>query len=115
MSSYSLDDIRAAADAKYGAVEIVVDADTTVRLINPLRLAKDDRTALLSVQDRLSAEDEDVDQVQVFADAIRTVAENKPAADKLIEAIGGDLAILAEVFRTYTEGVSVGEASASVN
>jgi hypothetical protein len=115
MSSYSLDDIRAAADAKYGATEIVVDADTTVRLINPLRLAKADRDALLSVQDRLTDESEDVDQADVFAQAIRTVADNKSAADKLIEAIGGDLAILAEVFRAYTEGASVGEASASAN
>lgn len=115
MSSYSLDDIRAAADAKYGATEIRVDADTVVKLINPLRLAKADRDSLLSIQDRLTVDGEDVDQAEVFADAIRTVADNKPAADKLIEAIGGDLAILSEVFRTYTEGASVGEASASAN
>lgn len=115
MSSYSLDDIRAAADAKYGATEIRVDENTVVKLINPLRLPKEDRTALLGVQDRLTAEGEDVDQAEVFADAIRTVADDKAAADKLIEAIGGDLAILAEVFRTYTEGASVGEASASAN
>jgi peptide subunit release factor 1 (eRF1) len=114
MSSYSLDDIRAAADAKYGHTEITVDANTTVRLINALRLPKEKRQALLSVQDKLTSDD-DVDQADVFADAIRTVADNAVAAEALIDAIGGDLAILAQVFSTYTEGTSAGEASASAN
>lgn len=116
MSSFTLDDIRAAADAKYAATEIVVDADTTVRLINPLRLAKADRAVLLGIQGDLQGQDgEDVDQAAVFAKAIRTVAENKASADKLISAIGGDLAILSEVFSAYTQKASVGEASASAN
>jgi len=114
MSSFTLDAIRAAADAKYGHTEIVVDEKTTVRLLNPLRLKKPDRDALLAVQKRLSG-DEDVDQADVFAAAIRVVAEDKKGADRLIAAIDGDLAILAQVFTTYSEGTSVGEASASAN
>lgn len=35
MASYSLDDIRAAADAKYGSTDIALNEKTTVHLLNP--------------------------------------------------------------------------------
>lgn len=112
-STFTLDAIREAADAKYGHTEIVVDEATTVRLLNPLRLPKGDRNKLLNIQE--SMEGEDVEQGDVFREAILTVAENKRDAQKLITAVGDDLALLAEIFTTYTEGTAVGEASASAN
>lgn len=117
MSAYTLDSIRKAADAKYGATEIAVDEKTTVRLLNPLRLTKERRNDLMNIQDRLTGEDGDepVDQIEVFRDAIRLVSDDEASAEVLIDAIGDDLALLAEIFTTYTEGTSAGEASASAN
>lgn len=116
--SYTLDDIRTAADKKYAATEITV-GDTVCKLINPLRLPKEKRATLMSIQSELSAgEDEaddaaEVDQVEIFSRAIRTVAETDRQADVLLGAVGDDLAVLAELFQTYGETTQVGEASAS--
>lgn len=107
MASYTLDDIRAAAEAKYGATEINF-GDDVCRLLNPLRLAKEKRAQLLAIQDQLDGED--ADQEEVLGQAIRLVAESQPAANKLLKAVGSDLAILAEIFETYGKGTQVGEA-----
>ncbi|ONI83500.1 hypothetical protein ALI22I_33955 [Saccharothrix sp. ALI-22-I] len=112
MSSFSLDDIRAAADRKYGSTDIEV-GDTVVRLLNPLRMPKAQRDKLIGIQKEMEVEGEEVDQVVVFQNAIRTIAQTATQANALIKAIGDDLGVLAEVFERYTEGQSVGEASSS--
>ncbi|MFF4528182.1 phage tail assembly protein [Streptomyces sp. NPDC001407] len=110
MASFSLDDIRTAAEAKYGSTDIELGGDT-VRLLNPLRLPKASRTQLSQLQDRMGGDD--ADQEELLSEAIRLVAENPKAADKLLTAIGGDLAVLAEIFDAYGRGTQAGEASAS--
>ncbi|MFI9205291.1 phage tail assembly protein [Streptomyces sp. NPDC053048] len=110
MASFSLDDIRSAAEAKYGSTDIEL-GDDTVRLLNPLRLPKETRTKLAQLQDLMGGED--ADQEELLAQAIRLVAEHAKAADKLLAAVGGDLAVLAEIFDAYGRGAQVGEASAS--
>ncbi|MEU7643354.1 phage tail assembly protein [Streptomyces huasconensis] len=110
MASYSLDDIRTAADAKYGSTDIKLD-DETIRLLNPLRLPKATRKELTELQDLMGSED--ADQEELLSEAIRLVAEHPKAAGKLLTAIGGDLAVLAEIFDAYGRGAQVGEASAS--
>lgn len=110
MASYSLDDIRAAAERKYGSTDISL-GDDTVRLLNPLRLPKARRDALLALQEEMG--NDDADQAELLAQAIRTIAESEKAAEKLLEAVDGDLAILAEIFGHYGESTQVGEASAS--
>ena len=90
MSSFSLDDIRAAADRKYGSTDIAV-GDETVRLLNPLRMKKSQRDKLIGVQKEMEAgtdEAEDVDQVAVFQQALRIVAQTPAQAKLLIDAIG---------------------------
>lgn len=109
MSVFTLDAIREAAEAKYASTDIALDEKTTVRLLNPLRLPKADRDALQDVQGRFS-EEEDVDQAEVFRYALRIVAEDKKAIERLLTAVGDDLAVLAQIFQTYTGGTSVGEA-----
>ncbi|MEU9057835.1 phage tail assembly protein [Streptomyces sp. NPDC048430] len=109
MTTFSLDDIRSAADAKYGSTDIQIDDKTTVVLRNPLRLSKAERDELGSLQDKLDG-DEALDQADVLADAIRLVAKDKKIAEKLIDSIGGDLALLAQVFSTYSKGTQAGEA-----
>ncbi|MEU6959591.1 phage tail assembly protein [Streptomyces sp. NPDC045456] len=110
MASFSLDDIRAAAEAKYGSTDIEL-VDDTIRLLNPLRLPKLSRQKLTQLQDLMGGED--ADQEELLSEAIRLVAETRKAADKLLKAIGGDLALLAEIFDRYGKGTQVGEASAS--
>ncbi|KOG26821.1 phage tail assembly protein [Streptomyces viridochromogenes] len=110
MASFSLDDIRAAAERKYGSTDITFGEDTA-RLVNPLRLSKTRRDALLAVQEKMGAED--ADQAELLADAIRTIAESEKAAEKLLDTVGGDLAVLAEIFAHYGESTQAGEASAS--
>ncbi|MDX3525075.1 phage tail assembly protein [Streptomyces sp. ID05-39B] len=115
MAQFSLDDIRAAADAKYSSTDIEVDEKTTVHLLNPLRLPKEKREKLMHLQDELDAEGSDVDQEQLLADAIRLVADHPKKAEILLSAVGDDLAVLAQIFETYGKGAQVGEASASAS
>lgn len=112
MSSFSLDDIRAAADAKYGSTDIEF-GDTVVHLLNPLRMPKAQRDKLVNIQKEMEGEGDEIDQVAVFQNAIRTVAQTAAQANALIKAVGDDLGVLAEVFERYTEGQQVGEASPS--
>lgn len=107
-NSFTLDDIRAAADRKYGSVFI-----DDIELVNPIRLSKKDRDALSAIQAQLDVEDDeklDVDQAEVFEDTIRLVAKTKAQGNKLVSACGGDLALLAEVMEHYNGGVQAGEA-----
>jgi hypothetical protein len=112
-AQFTLDAIREAAEAKYGATEIVVDDKTTVRMLNPLRLPKTVRDALVAIREELTAEG--ADQAEIFRKCIVLVSEEEAKARILVDAVGDDLALLAEIFRTYTEGTSVGEASPSAD
>ncbi|MCY0921663.1 MULTISPECIES: phage tail assembly protein [Streptomyces] len=107
MASYSLDAIRDAAEARYGSTDIELN-DDTIRLLNPLRLSKAARSELTQLQDRMGGED--ADQEELLSEAIRLVAEHPKAATKLLTAINGDLAVLAEIFDAYGRGTQAGEA-----
>lgn len=109
MASFTLDDIRAAAEAKYGSTDITLSDGFEVKLVNPLRLSKERRDKLTSIQ----TEDENVDQEEMLSEAIRLVAEKPVQAERLLEEVAGDLTILAEIFSNYTKSAQVGEASAS--
>lgn len=110
MASFSLDDIRAAAEAKYGSCDIEV-GNKTVSLRNPLRLSKPERTKLLGLQSSLN--EDEADQEELLTEAIRTIAATGAQAKVLLDAVKGDLAMLVEVFTRYSEGTQAGEASAS--
>lgn len=107
MATFSLDQIREAAEAKYGSTDIEL-GDDVVRLLNPLRLSKDKRAKLTNLQAEL--ENEESDQEQIMADAIVLVAENTAKGKALVKTIGGDLAVLAEIFELYGKSSQVGEA-----
>jgi hypothetical protein len=111
MAAFTLDSIREAAEAKYGSTDIDLGDDFIVKLVNPLRLAKSDRASLMAKQAELEAED--ADQEGLLAECIMLVAENPTAGEKLLEAIGDDLALMVQIFKTYSEGSELGEASAS--
>lgn len=113
MAQFTLDAIRAAADAKYGSTDIEIDEKTTVHLLNPLRLPKEKRKELEAIQGRMDADD--ADQEELLAEAIVLVADHPKKGQELIKAVGGDLAVLAQIFETYGKGAQVGEASASAS
>ena len=105
----TLDTIRDAAEAKYGSLDIEV-GERVVRLLNPLRLSKAKREAMVAIQD--ASKDDDADQEASMLEMIRLAAATPFEAELLIEAIGGDLAVLAEVFTHYGKKTQAGEASA---
>lgn len=111
MANFTLDDIRAAADKKYGSMKIDLGDDGIVELLNPLRLPKEKRDALGKIGERMEAED--ADQEAIFGDALRLAAKVQAPCEALIEQIGGDLGVLAQLFEDYSNGTQVGEASAS--
>ena len=122
MAAITLDFIREAADKKFGHLTIELDSETSVVLTNPIRLSAEKRKAFLDNQKQMEAEkDEDgnavdtenFDQAAVLEESLRIVADSKPGAERLIEALGGDLAQLISVFESYTKGVELGEASPS--
>ena len=111
MSTFSLDDIRAAADAKFGHTDIKLNDDETLRLTNALQLPKAIRKELEGFQDRL---DEDgADTEEILSDVIRLVATDKKLADKYLTALDGNLALIVQTFSSYNEGTQMGEASTS--
>lgn len=112
-NAITLDDIRAAAEAKYGSTDISIDNGEIVRLLNPLRLPKEKRAELGTLQDKLG--EDDADQEALLSGALALVAESAPKAAKLLKALGGDLALLASVFEAYSKGAQVGEASPSAS
>lgn len=108
MANFTLDDIRAAAEAKYGSTEITLNDGFVAVLVNPLRLPKEKREQLSQIQS-----DESVDQEDMLSNAVRLVAEKPVQAERLLEEVAGDLTVLAQIFESYTKSVQVGEASAS--
>lgn len=109
-TTFTLDDIRAAAEKKYGATEI--DLGTrVVSLVNALRLPKGRRDELLKLQDRL--QEEGADQEELVKEAILLVAATEGEGKALLKAVGDDLAVLMEIFQNYAGETELGEASAS--
>lgn len=108
MANFTLDDIRAAAEAKYGSTDIDLGGGEILRLVNPLRLSKEKRDRLTSIQNDLDAED--ADQGDVMREAIRIVADDGEKAERFLGYVGDDLALLATVFETYSGDAQVGEA-----
>ena len=73
MPSFSLDDIRAAADRQYGSTDIQVTEDMVTSLLNPLRMGKAKRDALYELLRPLQEDergDLDVDPEHIFTEAI---------------------------------------------
>lgn len=109
-NTLTLDDIRAAAEAKYGSLDIDIGS-ITVKLLNPLRLTRKKRDALITVQNQLN--EEGADQEKLLREALMLVAETPDQAKALLKAIGDDLALLVTIFEQYVERTQLGEASAS--
>lgn len=108
-NSFSLDDIRTAADAKYASTDITLDDGTLVVLVNPLRLPKEKRAALTAIQERIDG-DKGEEQDALLAEALTVICETTAQSTALLEELNGDLALLATVFESYAKGTQAGEA-----
>lgn len=113
----TLDDIRAAAEAKYGSFDIELGEGRTLIMRNPLRLTKAERAELGDLQSDVNKDDEteSADQEEVFAKIITLVAANKATAEEFLAAVGDDLTVLVETIQGYQKAAQMGEASASAN
>lgn len=110
-STFSLDDIKKAAEKKYGSTEIDLGDEGKVSLVNVMRLPKERRDALLKIQDGMK--EDGADQEGGLKAILRLVAATEKQADKLLDAAGDDLAVLVTIFERYSAGTELGEASAS--
>lgn len=119
----TLDSIRNDLDAKYRPLEVDLgDGKPPVTLVQLLRLPRDARRALVAQQDARAKErgdgdgeyneDETVDDLRTV---IRTVASRPEDADRLLDAIGDDLALLGEIVTAWREGSQAGEAQSSAS
>lgn len=116
MASFTLQDIVDAAERQFGSTEIQIDENTTVTLVNVVRLPREKRQRLIQLQKELDGEGKteeelaEVDQVPLLEESLRLVAKTEAEGDKLIAALGGDLALLASTFSFYGKETEVGEA-----
>ena len=108
----TLDSIREAAEKKYGSYDIELGGGNVVRLLNPLRLSEDARKRLAALEEQEGGDDTD-SVAERLHETVRIIAESQEQAAKLIEAVGGDLGVLATIIEQYGDAAEVGEASPS--
>lgn len=107
-SAITLDFIREAADKEYGSFSVNVDDGAEISLTNPLRMSKERRTKLSG----LDADDFE-DPIDYF-EAAFAIASTEAEAKRIRKALGNeDAALYATLFKLYTKGVELGEASPS--
>lgn len=135
MANYSLDQLRADIETKYGALVIDLGDGNTATLRPVLRMPKADRAAFMHLQGQLnSTEPDQADdsgdgggpvekQVEVMRAALNVVAEPDGSYQRLMDALTGggygnghgdvDPATLITLFEQYIEVSMPGEASPS--
>ncbi|WP_413800091.1 phage tail assembly protein [Streptomyces iranensis] len=110
MTRVTLDDIRRAAEAKYGDFDIALPDGATVTLRSPLRMSAEDRALLGDIEQLAAAGD-----TEAITEALKIAAKTPEQGRRLLDAIGGDLAMAAVLFEQWAQAVSVGESSASAS
>ena len=105
---FTLDDLRDAAEAKYGNFVIgnVGPKGIDVELVNALRLKKEARKALQALEDASTNEDTE----ERMFETMRLIARTKEQANALLKELNGDLAVLALILEQYGSETQMGEA-----
>lgn len=109
MATIDLDTLREKANAKYDNLTIPVGDGEAVTLVNALRLPKEKRAELVSLQDNLSEADQDEIE-EHLSKAIYLIAHSDAGAKRLLDHVDGDLALLMTIFESYSSGTQAGEA-----
>lgn len=133
MAGTSLDQIREAADKKYGDFVVDMGGGEEVRLRSGMRLSEDERKAVRNVEkkhralrlkveaaqeaaekgEELPEEDEvslDSEIIALLREQLRIVATDSNAAKKLLDAVGQDDGLLLTIVEQYAEATELGEA-----
>ena len=111
MATYTLDDIREAAEKKYGALTITLGEGQSVTLRNVLRLPREERVKIEELQGR---DDESVEEtIEGLREAVLTLADSSDNGRALIDLIGDDNALLIHIFQTWQDQTQAGEAQPS--
>jgi len=105
-----LDDIRAAAERKFGSVVIELSDGGIVELKNMLRLSREKRDKFADLVEASKAESGIADDPTKFFLDVFEVIGGDGTADKLRREFGEDAALFATLFEMYSEGSEVGEA-----
>lgn len=118
MSTITLDQLREDVGRRYAPLVIDLGGGVTVTLRQALRLPKEARREISAQQAVLSGlKDEDPDAedkvVAALGAMLRTAATDKSEADRLLEAVGDDLALLETIMERYGEATQLPEASPS--
>ena len=114
----TLDDIRAQAEAKFGATEIPLPDKKVCRLVSPMRLTKTQRAALTELTsgaDKDEDSDSEADAEAQIVGIFRIAAETEAQAEGLLDALRNsegdlDLALATIVVQSYMKAQQVGEA-----
>lgn len=99
MAGITLAQIRQAADDKYGPFVVEGIEGGNVTMLNAIRLSKAKRKKLADMQ-KLQ-DDPEADQEQMLRDMVILVASSKPDGERLLKALGDDMAQLAVVLEEY--------------
>lgn len=127
MPTITLDQLRAAADAKYAAliipgVQYEVDGvvvSVEVHLRNPLRLSREARAALAALQSDVQSAtaegEEPADAVDSMREMISLLAGSQEQADAILSVVGEDAGLMAALLEHFGAQTSAGEALPSVS
>lgn len=107
-NAFKLDDIRKAAEKKFGDTEIEVSDKLTVTLTNALRLPKEIRDQVVAAQEKFGTDEHETSDV--LAEILRLVAKDKKDVESLLDLVGDDLAFLMSIFDHYGKESELGEA-----
>ena len=105
-----LDDIRAAAERKFGSVVVELSDGSVVELKNMLRLSREKRDKFAELVEANKSEEGIAEDPAEFFLSVFEVIGGDGTADKLRREFGGDAALFATLFEMYSEGSEVGEA-----
>ena len=109
--TFKLDDLVTAAHAEYDHYPVELSDGEVVVLRNALRLSEDERNELGSKGgDGENDEDSDESTLEGLRKFVRLVADDKDAAERLLSAIGDDLAVLVHIVKGYNKATQAGEA-----
>lgn len=116
MSTFTLDDIKAAAERKHGSTTIPLP-DRTLVLRNSLSLDDDEYVELTSVQEKFDEASDSETPITAMRDLVVRTLElwAGGTVDDLVDALGGDLAQLTELMTVHAAGTQMGEATSSAS
>ncbi len=115
MATLSLDDIRDSIEKEFVSTTITI-GEESVKMVNPLRMAKDQRAKLSKTLKAASTGGDDESLEDAFEKMIAVIRDAIPDAKQakvLLDEIGDDMAVAVKVLDAYMEAMKPGEASGS--